>query len=87
MIRIATAAVATLIAVGVTPSFAATNVDAPFTVAQGLDVHIGGGGPEVRDHRVIREHRIRERERDCRTVVVRRRTPDGMVTRRTRTCD
>jgi hypothetical protein len=86
MIRIATAAVAALIAISATPSLAATNMDAPFTVAQGLDVHIGAGGPRVRERRVIREHRVRDRH-DCRTVVTKRHTPRGTVTRRVRTCD
>jgi hypothetical protein len=96
MIRIATAAVATFIAFGATPSFAASAPDAPFTVAQNLDVRIGGDRDRdrmrdrdvIRERRVVREHRVRDMDRgNCRTVVVRRNTPNGTVTRRTRTCD
>jgi Ni/Co efflux regulator RcnB len=96
MIRIATAAVAAMIAFGAAPSFAASQADGSFTIAQNLDIRVGGDRDRMRDRdrdvvrerRVIREHRVRDMDRgNCRTVVVRRNTPNGTVTRRTRSCD
>lgn len=97
MIRIASAALAAMSLASATPSFAAS-VETPMVVAQNLDVRIGGDrdryrdrdwdrGRGMREGRVVRERVQEMRGRDCRTVVVRRHTPNGTVTRRTRTCD
>ena len=91
MLRITSAAFAALIAFGATPSFAASTSDGAISVAQ-LDIRVGGDRDRDRDgmreRRVIREHRVRDMDRgNCRTVVVRRNTPNGTVTRRSRTCD
>ena len=99
MIRIATAALAALIAMGATPSFAASNTDAPMVVAQNFEMRMGGDRDRDRDgmrdrdgfreRRMMRERRMRgfeDRGPGCRTIVVRRNTPNGTVTRRTRSC-
>ena len=77
-----------------TPSVQAA--EAPLVVAQGVDISVrpSGEGMERRERMERREYRTRRVVRvegrrpmhGCRTVITRRMTPNGSVTRRVRSC-